>query len=50
MGKRNEKNNYNLGNQKFKKSIKERDLGVIVDSGGKFSEQCSTAAGMQILS
>ena len=44
MGKRNEKNNYNLGNQKLKKSIKERDLGVIVDSGGKFSEQCSTAA------
>ena len=43
LGHKNKQYDYKLGGSDLKKSIKERDLGVIVDSSMKFSEQCSTA-------
>ena len=43
MGRKNKQNEYMLGNKKLRKSIRERDLGIIVDSNCKFSEQCSEA-------
>ena len=43
LGHKNKQYNYKLGDSELKKSIKERYLGVIVDSSMKFSEQCSAA-------
>ena len=43
LGHKNKQYNYNLGDSELKKSVKERDLGVIVDGSMKFSEQCSAA-------
>lgn len=43
VGSNNISNSYTLGNQKLKSSNKEKDLGVIMDSSLKFSEQCSVA-------
>jgi ribonuclease P/MRP protein subunit RPP40 len=40
MGKNNKEFEYKLGESVVKKSQKERDLGVIIDSSGKSSEQC----------
>ena len=40
MGRGNEQNEYMLGNKKLRESNRERDLGIIVDSNCKFSEQC----------
>jgi hypothetical protein len=42
MGRQNQQLEYNLGNCKLKKVTVERDLGVIMDNSGKFSEQCRT--------
>ena len=41
MGRGNKQNEYLLGNKKLRKSNRERDLGIIVDSSCKFSEQCN---------
>jgi len=41
VGSNNEKNSYRLGDHKLKSSKK--DLGIIIDSTLKFSEQCSVA-------
>ena len=41
MGRKNEKNEYMLGNKKLSKSDRERGLGIIVDSKCKFSDQCN---------
>ena len=35
--------NYKLGDTELKEAVKEKDLGIIVDSNMKWSEQCSTA-------
>ena len=35
---------YELGGQKFKSVEQERDLGIIVHSNGRTSEQCNIAA------
>ena len=43
FGHKNAHNTYKLGNQQLKSSVNEKDLGVIVDSTGKFSEQCRIA-------
>ena len=43
LGHKNRQYNYKLGDGELKKSVKERDLGIIVDSSMKFSEQCSAA-------
>ena len=43
VGSNNEKNSYRLGDQELKSSKMEKDLGIIVDSTLKFSEQCSVA-------
>jgi hypothetical protein len=43
MGRGNKENDYMLGNTKLRKSNRERDLGIIVDSSCKFSEQCNEA-------
>ena len=43
MGRGNKENEYMLGNRKLRKSNRERDLGIIVDSNCKFSEQCNEA-------
>jgi ribonuclease P/MRP protein subunit RPP40 len=40
MGKNNKEFEYKLGESVVTKSKKERDLGVIIDSSGKSSEQC----------
>jgi hypothetical protein len=42
IGRSNNKFEYELGDTSLKKS-KERDLGVIVDTSLKFSEQCNVA-------
>ena len=34
---------YKLGDNSLKSSVKEKDLGIIVDNKMKFSEQCSAA-------
>ena len=44
LGNKNSQGKYRLGNTEIKNSNKERDLGVIIDDSGKFSEQCSQAA------
>ena len=43
LGHKNRQYNYKLGNHELKKSVKERDLGVIVESSMKWSEQCNAA-------
>ena len=43
LGNRTRKYSYNLSNHQLKKSHQERDLGVIVESSGKFSAQCNMA-------
>ena len=43
VGSNNVNNSYVLGNQELKSSNKEKDLGVIMDSTFKFSEQCNAA-------
>lgn len=43
LGNKNEQCNYKLGNHELKKSVTERDLGIIVDSSMKWSEQCNAA-------
>ena len=43
LGRKNEQFNYKLGDHDLQKSVKERDLGVIVDSSMKWSEQCNVA-------
>jgi len=43
LGHKNKEFNYKLGNKELKKSVKERDLGVTVDSSMKWSEQCNVA-------
>ena len=42
VGHNNKLSNYKLGNSDLKSSDSERDLGVIMDSSMKFSEQCNT--------
>jgi len=41
IGNKNLNNTYKLGNSNLRSSDKERDLGVIVDSGLKFADQCN---------
>ena len=41
LGHGNPNYNYKLGNQQLKSCQNEKDLGVTIDSSGKFSEQCS---------
>ena len=43
FGHKNQQNEYSLGNNSLKISASERDLGIIIDSSGKFSEQCNAA-------
>ena len=43
LGNNNISNSYRLGNQELKSSDKEKDLGVIIDSTLKYSEQCNVA-------
>jgi len=43
VGRLNDQFEYKLGDQPLKKSNKERDLGIIVDSSMKFHEQCNVA-------
>jgi len=43
MGKNNKEAVYKMGASELKKSIQEKDLGVIVDKSGKSSEQCIMA-------
>ena len=43
LGSKNTNNKYVLGNQELKSSSKEKDLGVLMDSTLKFSEQCNVA-------
>ena len=44
FGTKNEKHTYELGGQNLKNVEQERDLGIIVHSSGKTSEQCNMAA------
>ena len=44
MGRTNNQVDYKMGNAILRKSENERDLGVLVSSNGKFSEQCVLAA------
>src|SRR2546425_8310659 len=43
LGNDNLKHKYSLCGSDLRDSIKERDLGIIVDSSMKFTEQCNTA-------
>lgn len=43
LGRNNPQNEYTMGNNILKKSKQERDLGVIMDSSGKSTEQCIIA-------
>lgn len=43
-GNNNKQYNYKMGDKEIRKSTKERDLGIIVESSGKVTEQCITAA------
>ena len=43
MGKHNKKSEYKLGNKAIVQAKQEKDLGIIVDSSGKFSLQCVAA-------
>ena len=42
VGHNNKLSNYKIGDAELKSSDSERDLGVIIDSSLKFSEQCSS--------
>jgi ribonucleases P/MRP protein subunit RPP40 len=44
LGSSNKQFDYNLGNNLIKSSTAEKDLGVVIDSSGKSSEQCRVAA------
>ena len=43
LGHKNKQYDYKLGDSALKKSVKEKDLGVEVDSSMKFSNQCNVA-------
>ena len=43
MGRKNKEADYMLENKKINKFDRERDLGIIVDSKYKFSDQCNEA-------
>jgi ribonuclease P/MRP protein subunit RPP40 len=43
VGRSNEQADYQLGDQLLNTFLKEKDLGIIVDNGIKFSEQCNIA-------
>ena len=43
LGHKNKQFSYKLGNHELRKSVQERDLGVVVDSSMKWSEQCNVA-------
>src|ERR1043165_1200231 len=43
LGRKNRKHQYSLCGSVLRESIKERDLGITVDSSTKFSEQCNIA-------
>jgi hypothetical protein len=43
LGQSNAHYSYKLGASNLKTSVRERDLGVIVDSSGKWAEQCNVA-------
>ena len=43
LGSDNLKHKYSLGGSVLRESTKERDLGIIVDSSMKYSEQCNAA-------
>ena len=43
MGKNNREAEYKFGKTILKKSLQERDLGVIIDKSGKSAEQCKAA-------
>ena len=43
LGHKNKQFSYKLGNHELRNSVQERDLGVIVDSTMKWSEQCNIA-------
>jgi hypothetical protein len=43
LGYKNLRYNYKLGNVDLKSAVNEKDLGVVVDSSSKWSEQCSIA-------
>ena len=43
VGNNNPHHKYKLGDNSLKSSVKEKDLGIIVDDKMKFSEQCSAA-------
>ena len=43
LGSKNPQREYKMGNNILKKSKQERDLGVIIDSSGKSTEQCIMA-------
>src|SRR2546425_4424271 len=43
LGNDNPKHKYSLCGSDLRESIKERDLGIIVDSSMKFTEQCNIA-------
>jgi hypothetical protein len=43
MGKNNKEAEYELGTNKIKLSMQEKDLGIIVDKSGKSTEQCILA-------
>ena len=43
LGHNNQHHKYKLGDKSLKSSVKEKDLGIIVDDKMKFSEQCSAA-------
>ena len=43
LGSENRKQQYSLSGSVLRESTKERDLGIIVDSSMKFSEQCNIA-------
>ena len=43
MGQKNNQYEYMLGNKRLRQSKMEKDLGIIVDSSCKFSEQCNEA-------
>ena len=43
-GNNNKRYNYTMGDSEIRKSTKERDLGIMVESSGKVTEQCVMAA------
>ena len=43
LGHKNNQYNYKLGGSELKKSVNEKDLGIVVESSMKFSNQCSVS-------